>query len=320
MHGSKYGDRKNDTMVDAQTIQQAQRNLATFVRKTPVVDVYPIKVSGTSRIWLKLEMLQVSGSFKVRGALNCMLNTPAQNKKAGFVTSSGGNHGAGVAYAARALGELAQVFVPNSTPRSKIERIQSFGAQVEVVGEVWDQTDAYARQVAAQSGARYVHPFGDPHVIAGQGTVGLEIVEQLKQVDLVLAGVGGGGLVTGVALAVHQRYPNARIVGVEPVGAATLQSAMQAGRVVELPGLQTAAGSLAACSTLPLNLKLATRHVEQVVLVSDEQMKQAVAWLHTELALDVELGASAALAALLHNKVDFLGAKSICAIICGRGS
>jgi len=305
-------------MLTAGEIRAAARRLAPIVRRTPILDLHPTAFGKARSVSLKLESMQVSGSFKIRGATNKLLSLRPDELAGGVTTASGGNHGSGVAHAAGALGVPATVFVPVGTPMFKQAAIRSHGAEVVVVGATWDETDRHARAIAAQRGAVYVHPFADPMVVAGQGTVGLEILEQAAPPDLLIVAIGGGGLIGGVSVAVHDTAPGVRIIGVEPEGAPTMLESVRLGHVVELPGITTRAGSLAARRTTEANLALVQRHVEQIVLVSDAEMQAAVEWLDDELAISVELGGAAAIAALLGNKIDVTGA-AVCAIVCGRG-
>lgn len=305
-------------MLTAEDIRTAAHRLAPIVRRTPIVDLHPTAFGASHSVSLKLESMQVSGSFKLRGATNKLLSMRREELAHGVTTASGGNHGSGVARAARSLGVPATVFVPVGTPMFKQAAIRSQGAEVIVVGAAWDEADRHAREDATRRGAVYVHPFADPLVMAGQGTVGLEIVEQVAPLDILLVAIGGGGLIGGVSVAVHDVRPDVRIIGIEPEGAPKMRESVRLGHVVELPGLTTRAGSLASRRTTEANLALVQRHVEQIVLVSDAEMQAAVEWLDRELAISVELGGAAALAALLGNKIDVTGA-AVCAVVCGRG-
>jgi len=305
-------------MLTAEDIRTAARRLGPVVRCTPVADLHPTALGASRSVSLKLESMQISGSFKIRGAANKLLAMRPEELARGVTTASGGNHGSGVALAARSLGVPATVFVPVGTPMFKQAAIRSHGAEVIAIGATWDETDRHAREDSTQRGAVYVHPFADPMVVAGQGTVGLEIVEQIAPLDVLLIAIGGGGLIGGVSVAVHDVRPDVRIIGIEPEGAPTMHESVRLGHVVELPGITTRAGSLAARRTTEANLALVQRHVEQIVLVSDAEMQAAVEWLDRELAISVELGGAAAMAALLGNKIDVTGA-AVCAVVCGRG-
>ena len=219
-------------MIDIAAIERAAKAVAPHVRHTPVMPLTglqrPFAVDGT--VIAKLECLQVTGSFKARGAMNRLLATPPERLAAGFVTASGGNHGLAVARTAAVAGVPATVFLPGTVSPSKVAKLKGWGAVVTIIGEVWDQSNAAALDHARRTGAEYVHPFADPVVVAGQGTLGLEILADIPDVDTVIVAIGGGGLITGLATAIKARRPSVRIVGVEPTGSPTLHAMLAASR------------------------------------------------------------------------------------------
>lgn len=312
---------RNLQSLGLDAVRAAQAALAGRVRLTPVLRAEPVQHRlCESALWLKLECLQIAGSFKSRGALHTVLSASAEQRARGLYTASGGNHGLGIAYAGWLTKTPTTVFLPHSTPQAKRDAIVAWGAQIVVEGEVWDDADRAARRAATAAGALYVHPFDDVRVVAGQGTVGLEIVEQLPDVDVVVVAIGGGGLVSGVALAVHALRPGVRIIGVEPVGAPTLHDSVRAGRLVELERVQTAAGTLAPRQSAAMNLALVARHVERIVLVTDDQMRDAARWLWRELQVAAELSGSAAVAAIQSGLIPLAPHEKVCAIVCGAGT
>jgi threonine dehydratase len=269
---------------------------------------------------LKLENLQVTGSFKARGATNKVLSLTPQEAARGLVTASGGNHGLGVAFAGRLAGVPATIYLPANVPPAKGEKLERWGARVVWEGEVWDDANRAALEAARREGLTYVHPFADPEVIAGQGTVGLETLEDAPGTDLFIVAIGGGGLISGVASAVRALAPGARVVGVEPTGAAKIHESLRAGRVVELPAVTTAANTLAPRRSDEMNFEIIRRTVEGVVLVSDEEMREAARWLWFEAGVAAELSGAAAVAALLNARIRLEGVRSACAIVCGAGT
>lgn len=309
-------------VVTLADIEAARRRIAQAVRLTPMLRLGPARqpLCSAGEVFLKLESVQVTGSFKVRGAINTVTTMPAEALGRGLVTASGGNHGLGVAYAGYVTKTPTTVFLPRSTPPAKADKLRSWGATVVWEGEVWDDANFAALGAAERDGAVYVHPFADPKVIAGQGTLGLEIVEQAPELDVLLVAIGGGGLISGVAIAAHARNPRLRIIGVEPIGAPTLHASLQAGRVIELPSISTAAGTLAPRKSAPINLELVREHVAEIVLVSDEQMRAAAQWLYKECGLAAELSGAAAVAALLSERVGIAPHERVCAIVCGAGA
>ena len=268
---------------------------------------------------LKLESLQVSGSFKARGALNKVLSLPPEVARRGLVTASGGNHGLAVAYAGRVVDVPTIVYLPTHTSAAKAARIEGWGATVVRAGVVWDDAHAAALAHATRDGLTYVHPFADHAVIAGQGTLALEILDQAPEVDLFVVAIGGGGLISGVAAAAKVLRPGVRVIGVEPEGAPTLEQSLRAGKVIELAAINTAAGTLAPRRSDALNLSIIQQTVESVVLVSDDEMRDAARFLLFEIGIGAELSGAAALAAVLSGRVPLGSAKHPCALVCGAG-
>jgi threonine dehydratase len=307
-------------MVDLADIRAARERLIPHVRRTPLVRAVGLRDTPSGRLSLKLESLQVTGSFKARGATNKVLSLPSAQVGKGLVTASGGNHGLGVAYAGWLAKVPATIFLPSNVPPSKVARFETWGAEVVRKGTVWDEADRAAREVAEREGLTYVHAFADPAVVAGQGTIGLEIVEDAPETDVVLVAIGGGGLISGVATAVKALAPGVRVIGVEPVGAPTLYESVRAGDVVELASIDTDANTLAPRKSAELNLRIILRTVEQIVLVTDEEMREAARWLWLELGIAAELSGAAAVAAWLSGRVLVEEGESVCGLVCGAGS
>jgi threonine dehydratase len=236
-----------DHPVDLSMIQAAARRIEGKIRETPMLDPAPMRgpVLDAGRLLLKLECLQVTGSFKARGASNKLATLDAEARQRGLVTASGGNHGLAVAYAAASAGVPAAIFVPESTPAAKVKKLRQWGADVTVHGKVWDEAQEAALAEQRASGQTYVHPFADPEVIAGQGTLAVEILRQVPHADTLVVAIGGGGLIAGVATAAKAIRPGIKIIGVEPAGAPTLYESLRAGELVTLDEITTVSGSLA---------------------------------------------------------------------------
>ena len=303
-------------------IQQAAKRIAPYVRRTPILAGTNLRNRGNvgDALVLKLECLQVTGSFKPRGAMNKLLSLPEAAAARGLITASGGNHGLGVAYAAYVAGVPATIYLPVTTLPAKIEKLKKWNARTIVEGESWDDSNRIALSVAERDGLAYLHAFADPCVIAGQGTIGLELVDDLAEIDTLVVAIGGGGLIGGIAIAVKALRPNIRIVGVEPEGAATLYRSLEAGRVVTLDRIATQAVTLGARATEQLNLDLLRKYVSEIVLVSDEEMRDAARWLWFELGVAAELSGSAAVAAILTGRYPYSKGERICALVCGAGA
>ncbi len=256
-------------MVELKDIQAAQQRLAGYVRRTPLIEANPVKqsIGGVRNLYLKLENLQITGSFKARGAVNKLFSLSPEQVARGIVTASGGNHGLGVAYAGWLAKVATTIYLPHNTPLSKAQKLESWGAKVIFEGAVWDNANQAALEVAEREGLPYFHPFADPAIIAGQGTVGLEILEDEPGMDI-----------------------------------------------------HTTATTLAPRQSAPINLEIIRRNVEEIVLVTDEEMHEAARWLWFEMGVAAELSGAAAVAALLAGKVDVAPSQKVCALICGAGS
>lgn len=294
-----------------QEIAEAAARIAGQVRRTPVIRA---AFDGVE-VELKLELLQHTGSFKPRGAFNRMLSSAVP--PAGVIAASGGNHGLAVAYAASGLGVRCEVFIPETTPPLKITRLRRYGAHVTVTGVYYaDALEASYRR-AEETGALIVHAYDQPEVVAGQGTVGLELAERLPDIDTVMVSVGGGGLIGGIAGYLGGRV---RLVGVEPVSAPTLFRALEAGRPVDVEVSGVAADSLGARRVGELAFDLCRSHVEEVVLVEDSDILRAQHRLWDELHLVAEPGGVAALAALLAGRYRPTDDEQVAVVLCGSNT
>jgi threonine dehydratase len=303
-------------------VRAAAARIRGLVRKTPLVTAAPLREQSdaTRGLLLKLESLQVTGSFKARGAINAVFALPPAALACGIVTASGGNHGLAVAYAGWAAGVPATIFLPRSVAPDKLAKFARWGAQVKVSGEVWDDSNMAALRHAEAEGLAYIHPFADPAVIAGQGTIALEILEEARDLDTLIVAIGGGGLISGIAIAAQALRPGIRIIGVEPTGAPTLHDSLAIGRLVELARLDTAAVTLAPRRSAEINFAIIRETVERVVLVEDREMREAARWMWRELGVATELSGAAAVAALLAGGYRPAPGERICAIVCGSGT
>jgi threonine dehydratase len=309
-------------MIDIADIEAARLRIADRVRHTPVTPLAQLKspLPTDARVTLKLECLQVTGSFKARGAMNRLLATPADEIANGIVTASGGNHGLAVARTAHAAGVPATIFVPTGVSPAKVAKMKAWNARVETVGDVWDLSNQAALAYAAQTGAIYFHPFADPLVVAGQGTLGLETLDDLPDFDAIVIAIGGGGLISGVSTAIRARRPAVKIIGIEPVGAPTLKACLDAGRLVALPEITSRVPTLSAGQTDQRIFEIVRRNVDEIVLVSDDAMEAASRWLWFEMGVAADLSGAASLAALRQGLPALAGAKHICALVCGAGA
>ena len=310
-----------NSFFDLADFHAAKARIASTTRHTPLFKVENLYHNPvpTRALSLKLENLQPTGSFKVRGAMNTLGLLDKKEKENGLITASGGNHGLAVAYAAAVAQVPALIYLPSTTPDQKIQKLKSWGASTRIVGDVWDKANNAALMEAEKSHMTYIHPFADPRVIQGQGTVSLEILDADRNIDTLVVAVGGGGLIAGVAVAAKKINPNIKILGVEPVGAPTHSECRKAGKVVALSTVNTRAGTLAPQRTEQLNFELVQEYVDELVLVDDASMQKAAEWLWSELGIAAELSSAAVIAALSLDSI-LTSQSNICSIICGAGT
>ena len=299
-------------MISADMIEAAARRLHGHIRRTPIVPLELGALGCHAQLTLKLELLQHSGSFKARGAFNSLLSQEVP--QAGVIAASGGNHGAAVAFAARALGHRAEIFVPALASAAKIARIESFGAEVHVIPGAYVDALQASEAHAAKTGALQIHAYDAPATVAGQGTLARELDAQTTMLDTVLVAVGGGGLIGGTAAWFQGRV---RVVGIEPSACPTLQRAFAAKEPVDVTVGGIAADSLGARRVGEIPFAIAKDFVEGVVLVEDDAIRAAQQVLWRDLRLVSEPGGATALAALLSGAYKPALGEKVAVILCG---
>lgn len=308
-------------IVEIDDIRAAEKRIAGNVRRTPVMQASALRTGfdGDYDLWLKLELLQATGSFKARGATNKLLSLDKAALARGVVTASGGNHGLATARAGQMAGVKATIFLPTNAAPSKVEKLRAWGADVRIIGSAWHESNEAALAFQRETGAAYFHPFADPLVVAGQGTVGLECLAQIDGLDTILVAMGGGGLVSGVATALKALRPSVRVIGIEAEGSPVLLRSLEAGRNVALERVTTSVATMACAKTDDAIFEAVQARVDEIVLVSDDEMRAAAKWLWFELGLAADLSGAAAIAALQMGRVRPAAGAVICAIICGAG-
>ncbi|MFY1672503.1 threonine/serine dehydratase [Plantactinospora sp. WMMB334] len=306
-------------MITRSDVRQAATRIAGHVRTTPVARIEPDLAGPAGALWLKLEFLQHSGSFKARGVFNRVLSAAERGElpAAGVVTASGGNAGAAVAYAAGTLGLPAEVYVPTTAPAVKVGRLRQLGATVVPHGSEYAEAYEAAVKRAADTGALFCHAYDQPEICAGQGSVALELLDQAGELDTVLVAVGGGGLMAGVTAGLDGR---ARVVAVEPEGASALHAALAAGGPVDVPVAGVAADSLGARRVGTIAYELAVGAGVRSVLVTDEQIVEARRLLWSTYRLAVEHGTAAALAALTSGAYRPAAGERLAVLLCGANT
>jgi threonine dehydratase len=291
------------------------------VRQTPVITASQMQrpIAEGIELMLKLEFLQVTGSFKARGATNKLLSLHPDQLARGIVAASGGNHGIATARAGQLAGVPATIFLPTNASPAKIEKIRAWGADVRIAGSAWHESHAAALEFVESNDACYFHPFADPLVAAGQGTIGLEVLEQCPGVDTVLVAIGGGGLISGTATALKALSPNTRIVGIEAAGSPVLLRSLEAGRNTPLDAVTTQVATMSCARTDDRVFEVVRDLVDEIVLVDDDEMRSAAKVLWFEMGIAADLSGAAAIAALAENRISIHRGERICAIICGAG-
>jgi threonine dehydratase len=295
----------------------ARERIAPYVRRTPLLPLPALRGDPPSHLRLKLENLQLTGSFKARGVFNNLLQLDPEQRARGVIAASGGNHGAALAYGAWRLGIPATIFLPARASDDRAARVATWGAEVVRHGDVWDDAHQAALARAAETGQVYIHPFDAERTLEGQGTLGLELLDDVPELDYVLIAIGGGGLIAGVAAAIKQSRPGARVVGVEPAGAASMRYAVERGAAEPLAEVRTIADTLAPRAVAQRTLALTQRYVDEIVTETDAQMVDAMRWLWTECNQLVEPAGAAVIAALRSGAADASRYRHPVAVICG---
>ncbi|TPM94661.1 threonine/serine dehydratase [Mesorhizobium sp. B2-1-3A] len=308
-------------MIALEDIRTAATRIEGNVRRTPMIAAGNLKtpLAGGVDLTLKLELLQVTGSFKARGATNRLLSLDPAALEHGIVTASGGNHGIATARAGFMAGVPTTIFLPTNASPAKIEKLRAWGAATHIVGSAWHESNEAAQAFVRETGAVYFHPFADPAVVAGQGTVGLEILDQMPDVTTVLVAMGGGGLVSGVATAIKALAPHVRVVGIEATGSPVLLRALEAGSNVALDKVTTSVATMACAKTDDRIFDIVRDKVDEIVLVDDDEMLRAARSLWFEMGLAADLSGAAAIAALAESRVRLKQGERVCAIVCGAG-
>ena len=304
-------------MLDAEDVRAARERVAETARHTPTEYSHSLSELTGADVHLKLETFQRTGAFKIRGATNRIATLPEETRDRGIVTASAGNHAQGVALAASRLGVDALVVMPEGAPVSKVKATKNYGAEVVLHGVDYDGAAARAREIEREQGLYYLHAFDDPMVMAGQGTLGLEVVEDRPEVDTVVVPVGGGGLISGVATAVKDHDPSVRVVGVQAEGAASLPQSLERGERVTLDAVDTIADGIATRSVGERTFEVIRERVDEAVTVADDDTALALTTLLEREKTLVEGAGAVALAAVLAEAFDYDDGETVVPLLCG---
>lgn len=304
-------------IISKNAIETAVERIRPYLPQTPLVYSPYFSDKIDCNVYLKLETVQPTHSFKVRGAFNAILSLPADDQKAGIVTASGGNHGLGVALACTTLDIPCTIFLPVGTQSDKVEKIRQLGATVTLHGEAWDEANKLALDTAEKEGRTYVHPFDNRNVMAGQGTIVTELAGQLDKVDMIVASIGGGGLISGIISGTQHFLPDARVAGVETDGANCMSESLKAGKIVELPAITSICETLGARKTEQTHFEIVSKYAAGIAVVSDDQAIASLLELLSEEKLLVEPATSCSLAALTEGKISYEKGETIVVVMCG---
>lgn len=301
-------------MISMELLRDARCVLSPVINLTPMI---PAKgFVPDCRFYLKADCLQKTGAFKLRGAYYKLSTLTDEEKARGVIACSAGNHAQGVAFAARDMGIPATICIPAGAPLSKIEATRSYGANVVLVPGVYDDAHAEAVRLRDEQGLTFIHPFDDERVMAGQGTIGLEIAEQLPDVDVVLVPIGGGGLIAGVASALRQLKPACRIIGVQAAGAASMADSLRAGHILTLPEVHTVADGIQVKTPGGKTFAICREAVDEVVTVGEAEIASAILTVLERQKLMVEGAGAVGVAAAMYGELDLRG-KTVCALLSG---
>jgi threonine dehydratase len=298
-------------------IQDARKVLQDIINPTPIIPDEKLSDEIGSRAYLKAEGLQRAGSFKIRGAYNTISRLSDDEKKRGVVTGSAGNHAQAVALAAKLLGIKATIVLPEFAPLTKVVATRSYGAEAVLHGATFDEAVAYSRELERKHGYIYIHAFDDERVIAGQGTIGLEIADVLPQATVVVVPIGGGGLISGIAIAVKSLIPNVRVIGVQAENVAPVNLSLKAGKPLEAKHQPTIADGIAVKRPGMLTLPIIRDFVDEVVEVSEDEIARGIFHCAQNAHLVVEGAGAAGVAALIAKKVKLQSDDTVCAVLCG---
>ena len=300
-------------------IKEAAETIKGSVKRTQIIECPTMEKLTGNKVFFKLENLQKTGSFKVRGALNKIMHLTDEEKARGVIASSAGNHAQGVALGATNLGIKSTIVMPGTAPLSKVVATRNYGAEVVQVGTVYDDAYKKACEIQAETGATFLHPFDDPYVIAGQGTIGMEIIEDLENVDMVIVPIGGGGIASGIAKAVKSLKPSVKMVGVEAENAASMLEAVKQGCPCTIKTSPTIADGIAVARAGQLTCEMIRDYVDEIVTVSEDDIARAILFLMEKGKVVAEGAGATPVAALLAGKIQEKG-QNICCVISGGNS
>jgi len=304
-------------LLDLEKIYTARERIKDVVVDTPFSYAPYLSEIAECEVYLKKENLQVTGAFKIRGAYNKIASLTDAQRACGVVAASAGNHAQGVALSASKFDIKAVIIMPESTPLTKVNGVKHYGAEVILAGSNYDEAYAYATKYGEENSLTFVHPFEDEEVIAGQGTVALDILDKCEELDAVLVPVGGGGLIAGMATAFKALNPKIEVIGVGALGAPAFKNSYDSGSAIDSTSVRTIADGIAVRDTSAITLEYALKYVDKLISVDEEEIASAILFLLEKQKLVVEGAGAVGVAALLHHKLDYLKNKKVAIVLSG---
>jgi threonine dehydratase len=308
--------RYNQTMINLENVEQARNNLSQVAQNTPLAYAPILSEDLNSNIYFKKENLQLTGSFKLRGAFNKLANLQVQERSFGVVAASAGNHAQGVAYSAKYFNCDATIVMPEATPLTKVNGVKRYGAEVILHGANYDEAYAYATTYAQENKKTFIHPFEDDEVICGQGTIALEILDQLEDIDSIVIPIGGGGLASGIASVIKAKRPDIKVIGVVASGAASMKESFEKKTAIDSLSVKTIADGIAVRDTSSKMLNILLENVDEIVEVEDQEIASAILFLLERQKLVVEGAGAVGVAAMMHKKIEVEN-KNVVTILSG---
>jgi threonine dehydratase len=304
-------------MIDLKKIKEAKKRVDKVIYKTPFAYAPTLSQKVGNEIYLKKENLQITGAFKLRGAFNKIASLSEEKRKKGVIAASAGNHAQGVAFSANYFNVPSIIVMPEATPLTKVSGVKEYGGEVVLAGNNYDEAYEYAVKLAEEKGYEFIHPFADYDVMAGQGTIALEMLERVPDLDYIIVPIGGGGLISGIASAAKQINPKIKVIGVTAAGAPAMRLSFLSGSVQDSALVKTIADGIAVRDTSPVTYEIIKEVVDDIVEVDDEEIANAILFLMERQKVVVEGAGAVGVAALLHHKIKFSAPKKVGVVLSG---
>ena len=304
-------------MIELEKIKKAKESVSKVIYKTPFAYAPILSQKVGNEIYLKKENLQITGAFKLRGAFNKIASLNEEKRKKGVIAASAGNHAQGVAFSANYFNIPSIIVMPEATPLTKISGVKEYGGEVVLAGNNYDEAYGYAVKLAKEKGLEFIHPFADEDVMAGQGTIALEMLEEIPDLDYIIVPIGGGGLISGIASAAKQINPKIKVIGVTAAGAPAMRLSFLSGSVQDTSFVNTIADGIAVRDTSPVTYEIIKEVVDDIVEVDDEEIANAILFLMERQKVVIEGAGAVGVAALLHHKINFPAPKKVGVVLSG---